>query len=157
MFLSRLAHADAHALSWSITGPAACAADVQRVQDEVILACAAAGGCRVGAPGETTDRRALVACGADAWTVAARSDEGEQWTMRIDARPDDRARQAAMWIARSDASPPPAPAAESNSAAAHVAEVTHAAAEGAAVPERPVRRNLTLSGELQRFPEQRHL
>lgn len=82
---TRAARADSPPVSWSITGPAACGADVQRVLDEMVLACAAAGGCRLAAPAETTDRRALITCDAEAWKIAARSDDGELWAMRLES------------------------------------------------------------------------
>src|SRR5690349_10753183 len=90
------ARAASPSVTWSVTGPAACAADVKRVTDELALACAAMGTCRIAAPGETSDRSALVRCGVEEWKVEARSaNEGSLWVMDLDGPLENRPRQAA--------------------------------------------------------------
>jgi hypothetical protein len=105
---------------WAVEPSPTCGTVGEQTADEVRRACAATQTCEIGKAG-TSVRRAVLTCNRDEMIVDARSADGGQrlWSLAVSGSPADRARQAAVWIARSDEvaipappEPPPPPAPE---------------------------------------------
>jgi hypothetical protein len=98
--------------NWTVDPSPACGALGFRTIDEVRRACAAARTCELGS--SDAARRAVLTCNRDEMIVDGVAPDGQRlWSLVLTGTPADRARQAAVWIARSDdlevAPPPPPP------------------------------------------------
>src|SRR5215471_18582435 len=98
---------------WAVDPSPACGTLGAQTADEVRRACAAARTCENAPPGSSA-RRAILTCNRDEMIVDGLSADGQRlWSLAVTGAPADRARQAAVWIARSDdvaaPTPPPEP------------------------------------------------
>jgi hypothetical protein len=93
---------------WIETRPWTCSAQAGPLAREVQLACDATGRCAVASDERSADRRAVLVCADDGWTLEAR-DASDQplWTLTLGTTDDDaRLRKAGVWIARSEGEGP---------------------------------------------------
>src|SRR5262245_38308249 len=85
---------------WAVEPTPACRESGDRTSAEVRRACAAARTCELG---PNAERRAVLTCTKDEMIVDALAADGRRlWTLTVTGEPADRARQVAVWIARSD-------------------------------------------------------
>jgi hypothetical protein len=117
-----LAHAktDGPTKLWLEARPFTCDAQLPALARELTLACDAAGGACVIAPSESmADRRIVLHCSEEAWTVEATSPAGQlAWSVEVYGSDADRTRSAAVFTVRAESGEPvphhvaPAPALE---------------------------------------------
>jgi hypothetical protein len=101
--------APANPLTWWIeTHPWTCSAETGPLARQVQLACDATGRCAVAGDERSADRRAVLVCGDDGWTLEARDAKDQPlWTLVLGTTDDDaRLRKAGVWIARSEGEGP---------------------------------------------------
>jgi hypothetical protein len=102
---------------WAVEPLPTCGTLGAQTAQEVRRACAATRTCEI-APAGASVRRAVLTCNRDEMIIDALSADGQRlWSLAVTGTPADRARQAAVWIARSDdvaapapPEPPPSPA-----------------------------------------------
>ena len=93
---------------WIETHPWTCSAEAGPLARQVQLACDATGRCAIASDERSADRRAVLVCGDEGWTLEAR-DASDQalWTLALGAADDEaRLRKAGVWIARSEGEGP---------------------------------------------------
>jgi hypothetical protein len=104
--------ADARTAWWVDTRPWSCASWAAPLARQIQLACDAGGQCAIASDERLAARHATLFCASDErWTLEARDRSGRLlWSLALEGEPDDRLRQAGVWIARSEASDQPVPA-----------------------------------------------
>lgn len=97
---------------WLEARPWTCVEWTAPLARELQLACEAVNGCRVASEERRADRRAVLSCEGDDWRVVAQSSSArELWSLQLEGTKEERLRQAAAWIARSErGGSPPLPA-----------------------------------------------
>jgi hypothetical protein len=93
---------------WVETHPLTCGAQAGPLARQVQLACDATGRCAIASDEPSADRRAVLVCGDDGWTLEARDAKDQPlWRLALGTTDDDaRLRNAGVWIARSEGEGP---------------------------------------------------
>jgi hypothetical protein len=89
---------------WIETHPWTCSAEAGPLARQVQLACDATGRCAIASDEHSADRRAVLVCDDEGWTLDARdANDKPLWTLALGATDDEaRLRKAGVWIARSE-------------------------------------------------------
>ena len=93
---------------WIETHPWTCGAEAGPLARQVQLACDATARCAVASDEGSAERRAVLVCGDEGWTLEAQDAAGQVlWTLALGTTDDQaRLRKAGVWIARSEGEGP---------------------------------------------------
>jgi hypothetical protein len=127
---------------WVDTRPWTCASWTSALAHQIQLACDAGAPCAIASDERAASRCATLVCGSDdRWTLEAHDRSGRiLWSLALQGSPEDRLRQAGVWVARSEMSElPPLPPDSATAPAPTPAppETTQPPALGATAPDQP--------------------
>jgi hypothetical protein len=101
---SARARVDAPTKLWLEARPFTCDAQLPALARELTLACDAAGAaCVIASSESVADRRIVLHCSEEAWTVEATSPAGQRaWSVEVYGSDADRTRSAAVFTVRAE-------------------------------------------------------